>query len=210
MKEEPTGTSDRPSVPLCLDVPDANFILRSSDQVNFRVHKSLLAMSSPFFKDLLSLPQPPDNELVDGLPVVQVPENADLLNSFVSLLYPTPPVVPRSYKEVFALLAVCQKYDMVSMQYYIRKEARTFPKPKMTEVFGAYAIANSMGLDPEMEAAARLTLRRLMSFESFGEELRSFTGSALRDLFRYRAANEVKDEYDIDWEYMRRHPESWY
>ena len=167
-------------------------------------------MSSPFFKDLLSLPQPPDNELVDGLPVVQVPENADLLNSFVSLLYPTPPVVPRSYKEVFALLAVCQKYDMVSMQYYIRKEARTFPKPKITEAFGAYAIANSMGLDPEMEAAARLTLRRLMSFESFGEELRSFTVSALRDLFRYRAANEVKDEYDIDWEYMRRHPESWY
>jgi hypothetical protein len=51
-------------------------------------------MSSPFFKDLLSLPQPPDDELVDGLPVVQLSENADLLNSLISLLYPIPPVIP--------------------------------------------------------------------------------------------------------------------
>ena len=196
MKEEPAGSSEPPSTPLSLDVPDANFILRSSDQVNFRVHKSLLAMSSPFFKDILSLPQPPDNELVDGLPVVQVPENADLLNSLVSLLYPTPPVIPRSYKEVFALLAACQKYDMVLMQNDIREDFRYFPKPNRTEAFGAYAIASSMGLDPEMEDAADLTLPLQMSFESLGEELRLFTGSALRDLIRYREANEG---YENEW-----------
>ena len=62
-------------------MPEASIIVRSSDQVNFRVHKSVLAMSSPFFKDLLSLPQPPDSELVDGLPVVTLPEDASLLNS---------------------------------------------------------------------------------------------------------------------------------
>ena len=153
-------------------------------------------MSSPFFKDILSLPQPPDNELVDGLPVVQVPENADLLNSLVSLLYPTPPVIPRSYKEVFALLAACQKYDMVLMQNDIREDFRYFPKPNRTEAFGAYAIASNMGLDPEMEDAADLTLPLQMSFESLGEELRLLTGSALRDLIRYREANEG---YENEW-----------
>ena len=175
-------------------------MLRSSDQVNFRVHKSLLAMSSPFFKDLLSLPQPPDSELIDGLPIVQVPENADLLNSLVSLLYPTSPIIPRSYKEVFALLAACQKYDMVLMQSYIREEVTrgSFPEPHKTEVFSAYAMANSMGLDPEMEDAARLTLRLPTSFEYIGEELRLFTGSALRDLFRYHAANHDDDSYEYD------------
>jgi hypothetical protein len=48
-------------------------------------------MSSPFFKDLLSLPQPPDDELVDGLPVVALSEDAGLLNSLISLLYPISP-----------------------------------------------------------------------------------------------------------------------
>ncbi|KAF8472312.1 hypothetical protein DFH94DRAFT_636744 [Russula ochroleuca] len=38
------------------DVPDTNLIIRSSDFVNFWVHKPVLAMASPFFKDLLSLP----------------------------------------------------------------------------------------------------------------------------------------------------------
>ncbi|KAH9012771.1 hypothetical protein EDB84DRAFT_1278514, partial [Lactarius hengduanensis] len=82
-----------------------NIIVRSSDKVNFRVRKSVLAMSSPFFKDLFSLPQPPDDELVDGLPVIQLSEDADLLNSLISLLYPIPPIIPDSYEKVFSLLA---------------------------------------------------------------------------------------------------------
>lgn len=57
-------------------------------------------MASPFFKDLLSLPQPPDSEIVDGLPVVQLSESAELLTSLISILYPVPTVVPNSYEKV--------------------------------------------------------------------------------------------------------------
>ncbi|KAI9445821.1 hypothetical protein BJY52DRAFT_1371463 [Lactarius psammicola] len=180
--------SDPPSLPFCLGTPDANIIVRSSDHANFRVHKSVLAMSSPFFKDLLSLPQPPDDELVDGLPVIQLSEDAGLLNSLVSLLYPIPPVVPGSYEEVFALLAACQKYDMESVQSNIRAEVKlgTFPAPVEAEGFRACAIAGSLGLVPEMENAARLTLGHPMTFESLGEGLRSFKGGTLCDLVRCR------------------------
>ncbi len=145
-------------------------------------------MPSPFFKDLLSLPQPPDGELVDGLPVIQLSEDADLLNSLISLLYPTSPVIPDSYEEVLALLAACQKYDMESVQSDIRDEIKLerFPAPVGVEGFSAYAIASSMGLIPEMENAARLTLGYPMTFESLGEGLRSFKGRALCDLVRYR------------------------
>ena len=146
-------------------------------------------MSSPFFEDLLSLPQPPDSETVDGLPVIQLFEDAELLNSLVSLLYPIPPVIPSSYEKVFALLAACQKYDMVSIQSYIRAEIEreTFPAPDEAEAFGAYALASSLGLIPEMENAAELTLDQPMTFESLGEVLRQFTGPALCELVRYRA-----------------------
>ncbi|KAH9009130.1 hypothetical protein EDB85DRAFT_1477714 [Lactarius pseudohatsudake] len=189
VKEEPTSENpDPPSVPSCLDIPDPNIIVRSSDKVNFRVRKSVLAMSSPFFNDLLSLPQPPDDELVDGLPVIQLPEDADLLNSLISLLYPIPPIIPDSYEKVFSLLAACQKYDMESVQSTIRDGIKLgrFPVPVEAEAFRACAIAGSMGLSPELENAARLTLRYPMTFESLGEQLRSFKGRSLCDLIRYR------------------------
>ncbi|KAH9017243.1 hypothetical protein EDB85DRAFT_2096539 [Lactarius pseudohatsudake] len=188
-QEGPTSAnSDPPSVPSCFDIPDANIVVRSSDQVNFPVHKSVLAMSSPFFKDLLSLPQPPDDELVDGLPVIQLSEDAGLLNSLISLLYPISPAIPDSYEKVFALLAACQKYDMESVQSNIRAGIKlgTFPAPVEAEAFRACVIAGSMGLAPELENAARLTLGLPMTFESLGEQLRSFKGRALCDLVRYR------------------------
>jgi BTB/POZ domain len=87
------------------DVPDANIIIRSSDNVNFRVHKSLLVMTSSFFKDLFSLPQPSDGEVVDGLPVVRLPECSELLNSLFSVLYPVRTLMPSSYEKVLYPLA---------------------------------------------------------------------------------------------------------
>ena len=192
VKEEPTSEpSDIPSVPLCLDLPDANIIIRSSERVDFRVHKSVLAVSSPFFKDLLSLPQPPDAENVDGLPVVALPEDAGLLNSLISLLYPINPIIPDSYQKVFALLAACQKYEMESVQSNIRFAVKhgKFPAPVKAEGFSAYAIASGMGLVPEAEDAARLALGQPMTFESLGEGLRSFKGRAVCDLIRYRGQN---------------------
>ena len=90
------------------DLSDANLVIRSSDLVDFRVHKLVLVVASPFFKDLLSLPQPSDSESVDGLPVVQLHENSELLSSLISMLYPVRPVIPSSYDKVLSLLATRQ------------------------------------------------------------------------------------------------------
>lgn len=60
-------------------------------------------MVSPFFQRLLSLPQISDSEPVDGLPVVQLTESSELLNSLISLLYPVPTVVPKRHEKVLCL-----------------------------------------------------------------------------------------------------------
>jgi len=177
-----------PPEPLDISVPDANFIIRSSDLVNFRVHKSILAMVSPFFKDIFSLPQLPDSESVDGLPLIKLSEDAELLNTLLSMIYPVRVVIPDSYEKVLNLLAACQKYDMVQVQSSIRTEVDRgcFPAPVGTETFHAYAIACSKGLIPEMENAARQTLNHPMTFKTLGEGLQSFDGCALRNLARFR------------------------
>ena len=82
------------------DAPDADLIIRSSDDVSFLVHKLVLAVASPIFKDLLSLPQPSNFETVDGLPMVRLPESSELLKCLVSMLYPIPAVKPKSYEKV--------------------------------------------------------------------------------------------------------------
>jgi hypothetical protein len=194
----------KPPPELC-DVPDANLIIRSSDSVNFRVHKSILVMVSPIFKDILSLPQSSDSESVDGLPVVQLSEDSELLSSLVSMLYPVCTVVPKSYDKVLFLLqlvskisnfyhkvlhllAACQKYEMASVMPSIRAKVKLgeYPAPKGAEAFLAYAIASGKGLIPEMENAAHQTLGHPLSFEILGEGLRLFDGWALRDLVSFR------------------------
>jgi hypothetical protein len=97
-------------------------------------------------------------------------------------------VIPNSYSKVLYLLAACQKYEIASMQSYIRAEVSlgVFPTPKGTEAFSAYAIASGKGLLPEMEDAACQTLDYPMTFEILGEGLRLFEGWALRDLANFR------------------------
>lgn len=77
---------------------------------------------------------------------------------------------------------------MVSAQSFIRTEVSCgrFPAPTGVEAFPAYAIASGKKLIPEMENAARQTLKHPMTFEIFGDGLRLFEAWALRDLASYR------------------------
>jgi hypothetical protein len=99
-EDPPTRINTTTSPSETFDVSDADLVIRSSDFVDFQVHKPVLSVASPFFKDLLSLPQPSDSETVDGLHVVQLSEDSELLNSLLSMLYPLRPVIPKSYDKV--------------------------------------------------------------------------------------------------------------
>ncbi|KAH9022496.1 hypothetical protein EDB84DRAFT_1510327 [Lactarius hengduanensis] len=52
------GSPTTLSLPECVDVSQADIIVRSSDHVDFRIHKLILATSSPVFRDMFSLSQP--------------------------------------------------------------------------------------------------------------------------------------------------------
>ncbi|KAH9990631.1 hypothetical protein BJV74DRAFT_962964 [Russula compacta] len=186
-------TCNTPSIPVqsppeCLDISNADAIIESSDYAHYRVHKSILASSSPIFRSMFSLPQPLDNETVDGLPVVHISEDAELVRALITMLYPISPDIPASYDRILALLAVAQKYDMSAVESAIRAEIRhrSLPAQTRNQVFRAYAIASSKNLPIERESAARQTLNHHMTFDSIGDELSLMEGWALRDLARFR------------------------
>ena len=193
--EEPEGTRcpspidvtmrDFPLPEGLVNMQGADVILQSSDLVSFRVHKLILALSSSFFNKMFSLPLPCDSEAVDGLPVVPVSEDAELLQGLLTVVYPITSVIPDSYKEALRLLVALQKYDMVAAISSVRPEIRR-RLPSTVDAFHAYAIASSKGLIPEMEAAARHTLDHPMTFGVLAASLSCFRGRALSDLVRYR------------------------
>jgi hypothetical protein len=197
------------SEPHPLEYPDifnTDVILQSSDLVKFRVHKVVLVTSSPFFRDMFSLPLPSNGEPAGELPVVPVPEDAAVLKSLISMLYPVPPEIPKSNDTILALLSAAQEYDMVAVQSSIRTEAsrRALLSPPHAKAFRMYAIACSRRLIPEMETAALLTLDYPLTFESLGGALQSFEGWALRDLanFRHRCTNNIPSQF---MSFLNRH-----
>ena len=152
-------------------------------------------MSSPIFKDMFSLPQPQpsDKEVIDGLPLVRLPEDAEVLSGLITMLYPIPSLLPNSYDKALKLLATAQKYDMVSVQSRIHAEIQSTEFPPLTgaETFRSYAISSSGELSTERdrlarEKLARLTLDYPMTFEYLYDELPWFEGWALCDLVGFR------------------------
>ena len=175
-------------LPNHLDMANADIIIQSCDFINFRVHKLVLSLSSPFFNDMFSLPQPTDQEVVDGLLVVRLSEDADVLNRLLTMVYPIPSKIPNSYDKTLMLLAASQKYEMDGVQSRIRTEiqGKTLPMPTGAATFRAYAIASIGGLSSEKEMLARLTLDFPMTFEYLCDELPFFEGWVLRDLIGFR------------------------
>ena len=165
---------------------NADIILQSSDLVTFRVHRSVLAASSPFFSDMFTLPQPPNE--CNELPVVHLSEDSVVLDSLISMLYPVPPEMPESSDDSLAVLAAAAKYDMDSIRSSIRAEVdrKELFSSTRAGLFRVYATAYRKRLIPETVMAARLTLDHPLTFESIGDALQSFEGCALRDLAEFR------------------------
>ncbi|KAI9450610.1 hypothetical protein BJY52DRAFT_1191702 [Lactarius psammicola] len=130
----------------------------------------------------------PNNEIVDGLPVVDISEDAEIVRSLITILYPIPSEIPTSYDRILALLAAAQKYDMDLVQSFIRGEVARKQPPVLdsAQAFRAYTIASSRRLIPEMNMAASLTLDHPMTFEYLGDDLRLFTGCSLHELVNFR------------------------
>jgi BTB/POZ domain len=75
----PSNNSQSPDADAPFNNLKADVILRSADNVDFRVFKSILSLSSPIFDDMFALPQVSGadnrNEMEDSLSVVQLAED---------------------------------------------------------------------------------------------------------------------------------------
>ncbi|KAF7376384.1 BTB domain-containing protein [Mycena sanguinolenta] len=87
---ESTSGMDRRDPDLYIE--DGNIVLSAKDSekntIYFRIHKSTLVKNSPeAFGNMFAIPAPPTMDQYDGVPLVQMPDDAEALHDFLALLY---------------------------------------------------------------------------------------------------------------------------
>lgn len=145
------------------DNAKADIILRSSDNVHFRVFRCMLALNSPFFEAMFDLPQPrrnrPNDETFDGLDVIQVSENSRTLDILLRFCYPAAVKDPslENMNDVEEVLEAAMKYGMEDVEERVRK-AMVTPSLLESNAVDILAIACRFGLVSEAKTAARYSL----------------------------------------------------
>jgi hypothetical protein len=148
---------------------DGDVVLRVGQDDNFRVHKLVLSLASPVFKDLFRNAQPgqPGGGQEGSIPVIPItdpPESVDLLLRFIY-----PGVVPPTTTNptvLSALLTVADKYGVQTISPIAKGELAGDGVLK-EDPFGVYIVARRWGFaDEAKKAARRLTLTKIMESPS--------------------------------------------
>ncbi|KAI0039403.1 hypothetical protein FA95DRAFT_1612598 [Auriscalpium vulgare] len=181
------------------DQADADVILRSSDGKDFPVRRAILAMASPVFQDMFSLPLPPalkpahqtDEPRKDGLHIVPMSENSKVLAEVLRWVYPLPATPPTTFDQAALLISCMLKYEMESVAGTLRRCLTAPSHPTQHVLINSdnalqvYALATKYRLAEECHLAARQTLRKALTWTHLGSDLRLINGDALHELYQY-------------------------
>ncbi|KAJ7689774.1 hypothetical protein B0H17DRAFT_936713 [Mycena rosella] len=114
----------RPREPLRVEqlwFEDGNLVLQAGN-CQFRLHRGILAARSPV-QDMLSFPQPPESELVEGCPLVRLPDAETEVRYFLKAIFipeyfPAFPA-PTNFSIIVGCLRLGHKYEVD----YLRRRA---------------------------------------------------------------------------------------
>ncbi|KAF7359885.1 BTB domain-containing protein [Mycena venus] len=119
--------------------PRADFILRSSDGVDFHVHRAILCFASECFDGMFSMPLPPDELQRDSLPILTLPEPSAVLLRLLRLAYPASTLSHYGAPDgdFAAVYAAAQKYGFCSVQRLLEEILAAQPKYRFGFAWGA-------------------------------------------------------------------------
>jgi len=204
--------------------PTADVVLRSSDKVDFHVRQAILAEASPFFETMFTLPQLPENrkrkerdggEYKDGVIIVEMAENAMVLDSILRFCYPVSDPKMKTLVDVCDVLDAAHKFDM---EHAITLATRQFAVYAEVDPVRAYALAGLRHWEGEMKLAARLSLRLELPWDVYLPEMEKLSAGTWFRLYQYhhaccKAASALADlthrgpdGYNLGWLQSTNYP----
>jgi hypothetical protein len=126
-----------------------DLILRSSDDVDFSVHSSILSIVSPVFSDMLTVGTGTSSD------VVTVGDSAEALSLMLNFIYHRGPLSITTFKLLDIAFHIADKYELKGMKPQLRKELSLIGSPisVSSDPLGALAFATSHGLAREATLA---------------------------------------------------------
>lgn len=137
--------------PAILDFPGSDVTLVSSDDREFKVHRVILSLASPFFASMFSLPPAPSTSSTNS--IIQMVETSSVLEMLLCYTYPTSPKPQISdIAEAVTLIETARKLELhaaeVEVTTRVEKLLALDPNP-----LKAWALAIRCGAEDARRAA---------------------------------------------------------
>ncbi|KAI0791439.1 hypothetical protein C8Q75DRAFT_758277 [Abortiporus biennis] len=203
------STSTTISTSETFDYSDADVIIRSNapNQVDFKVHKLILRLSSPFFESMFTLPKSPlqKTSVDDSLPIVDMSESSTILDKLFRMVYPIPDPVFNNLDALTPIVQAAHKFDMQAVLGSLRRVIVT-PAFLDKEPMRVYAIAATYDFGEEAKIASRYTLRLNLLDYPLSIEMKSMSGYYYHQLLqmhrtRGKAAKQIIDSAKLSCRY---------
>ena len=178
------------------DTPNADVIIRTSGppERDFRVHKLILSLASPVFKDTFSLPQranPVSSDLkgpkAEEMDIVHVTDPPRALCIVLKMIYPfTPPSLHGNLDILVECLAIADKYEINMVTARLRG---VLSRINASQALRVYGIASRFELTDIVESASNhiLTSVDLIGIPRLPDDFEFVSATAYHQLVRKRA-----------------------
>lgn len=178
------------------DVPDGDIILRAlgPPSHDFRVHKLVLSLASPVFKDMFSLPQPTwggysgTTPNPAGAEIVEVTDPPYAMDFILRMIYPfTPPSFDVNLDTLVECLIIADKYNIrgAKAQLY-----HALARHSVAQPLRVYAIASRFGFGNIVDSATHQVLSavHLPGVPDLPEDFKFVPATTYHKLVRHHAS----------------------
>jgi BTB/POZ domain len=160
---------------------DSDIIFRTADNVDFYVHKPVVRIASPVLDDLVTKASVSQISMLEGRPVVQVPENNTVLNALLRFCYPTPRPTFSTLPEIRDVLCSANDYELRFVIDALREPLLSYAEELPVQV---YCIACRNNMEECARTAAEYAVRGPF-WETYVPEIEFITAGAYWKLLAY-------------------------
>ena len=141
---------------------DADIVLRASRcdvPREFRVHKTILSIASPVFKDMFGIPQPVSSTTPAGAtaPVIDVDDTPEDLENFLCMIYPFGFPTTPTLDAILRALVMVDKYQVQDTSLRLLRSLLVSPEFLKYDPVRVYSIACHWKFKEEADLAASYT-----------------------------------------------------
>lgn len=208
-----TGGAQIVDAPPPFNKATADVILRSSDLVDFRVRKGIMAEASGFFEQMFTLPQPTPGpvQVIDrdaDLPIICMEEDSRTLEPLLRLCYPAARNRPtiEDINELRAIICAATKYDMQEVLIALKQDLQSLAEAMPVRVF---AVALLFKFVDVVKEAAKAFLAFAIE-DADAPELADIRAKDFNALLKYhRACGVVASRVASDPSWASQYPGVW-